>query len=78
MVLMLIGLYATIELRVIFPRGSEDRELIKTAHFLLGLSVFILVWLRILARVVTATPSRENFGKFQTTCSQFVFLHYTA
>ena len=73
MVLMFIAVYSTIELRVLFPRGSEDRELIKTAHFLLGLSVFVLVWLRILARVVTDTPSRENYGKFQTYLSKFVF-----
>ena len=73
MVLMLIAVYSTIELRVLFPRGSEDRELIKTAHFLLGLSVFVLVWFRILARVVTSTPSRENYGKFQTYLSKFVF-----
>ena len=73
MVLMFIAVYSTIELRVLFPRGSEDRELIKTAHFLLGLSVFVLVWFRILARVVTTTPSRENYGKFQTYLSKFVF-----
>jgi cytochrome b561 len=73
MVLMFIAVYSTIELRVLFPRGSEDRELIKTAHFLLGLSVFVLVWLRILARVVTETPSRENYGKFQIYLSKFVF-----
>ena len=73
MVLMFIAVYSTIELRVLFPRGSEDRELIKTAHFLLGLSVFVLVWFRILARVVTSTPSRENYGKFQTYLSKFVF-----
>ena len=73
MVLMFIAVYSTIELRVLFPRGSEDRELIKTAHFLLGLSVFVLVWFRILARVVTTTPSRENYGKFQTYLSRFVF-----
>jgi cytochrome b561 len=73
MVLTFIGVYSTIELRVIFPRGSEERELIKTAHFLLGLSVFVVVWLRILARVVTETPSRENYGKFQIYLSKFVF-----
>jgi cytochrome b561 len=73
MVLMFIAVYSTIELRVIFPRGSEDRELIKSVHFLLGLSVFVLVWFRILARVVTATPSRVNYGKFQTYLSKFVF-----
>jgi cytochrome b561 len=73
MALMFIAVYSTIELRVIFPRGSDDRELIKTAHFLLGLSVFVLVWLRILARVVTATPNRESYGKFQTYLSRSVF-----
>jgi cytochrome b561 len=73
MVLLFISVYSTIELRVIFPKGSEDRELIKTAHFLLGLCVFILVWFRILARIVTTTPSRENYGKFQTYLSQFMF-----
>ena len=73
MVLMFIAVYSTIELRVLFPRGSEDRELIKTAHFLLGLSVFVLVWFRILARVVTTTPIRESYGKFQTYLSKFVF-----
>ena len=53
MLILLIGVYATIELRGIFERGSEARELIKTAHYLLGLSVFVLVWLRLLARLVT-------------------------
>ncbi|WP_340676760.1 cytochrome b [Paraglaciecola sp.] len=74
MVLLFIGVYATIELRVQFPKGSADRDLIKTAHYLLGLSIFILVWLRIMARLITATPDRENYGKYQVFASKAAFI----
>jgi cytochrome b561 len=74
MVLLFIGVYATIELRVQFPKGSADRDLIKTAHYLLGLSIFILVWLRIMARLITATPDREKYGKFQVFASKAAFI----
>ena len=54
--LLLSGVYATIELRGLFPRGSDARELIKTAHFFLGISVFGLTLLRLLVRVSSPTP----------------------
>lgn len=54
--LLLAGVYATIELRGLFPRGSDARELIKTAHFLLGISVFGLTLLRLVVRVSSSTP----------------------
>lgn len=44
---LLIAVYACIELREIFPKGSELREALKAWHFMLGLSVFILVWPRL-------------------------------
>lgn len=50
MLVLLIAVYACIELRGIFPKGSGGRTLIKEAHFMLGLTVFVLVWLRLLAR----------------------------
>lgn len=50
MLLLLALVYATIELREAFPRGSGPREAIKAWHFMLGLSVFLLVWLRLAAR----------------------------
>lgn len=74
MLLLFIGAYATIELRVQFPKGSEERDLIKTAHYLLGLSIFVLVWLRIIARLVTNTPTRENYGRWQQWASKLMFL----
>lgn len=56
MLLLLAAVYACIELRVIYPKGSDAREAIKTWHFMLGLSVFFLTWLRIAARVIKPAP----------------------
>jgi cytochrome b561 len=44
------------EFRDLFPRGSDPREAMKTWHYTLGLTVFALVWLRLLARFVGGTP----------------------
>jgi len=56
MLILIAGLYACIELKGNFPKGSEPRELLKQWHFMLGLSVFALVWLRLLARLIAPTP----------------------
>jgi cytochrome b561 len=56
MVVLLILVYATIEFRGIFPKGSGGRTLIKEAHFMLGLTVFVLVWLRLFARSLGVAP----------------------
>lgn len=58
MLLLMIAVYALIELREFYPRGSDPREAMKAWHFTLGLSVFVLVWLRIVARVVTRSPPK--------------------
>ncbi len=50
MLLLLVAVYATILLREGYPRGSEIREALKAWHFSLGLTVFGLVWLRVIAR----------------------------
>lgn len=46
MLVLLAVVYACIEFRGIFPKGSGGRTLIVEAHFMLGLTVFALVWLR--------------------------------
>lgn len=56
MLLLIAAVYACIELREFFPKGSDPREALKTWHFMLGLSVFVLVWLRLLARVIGPNP----------------------
>lgn len=58
MLLLLAAVYACIQLRELYPRGSDIREGLKTWHFMLGLSVFALVWIRLLARWRTPLLSR--------------------
>ncbi|WP_447932543.1 cytochrome b [Sphingopyxis fribergensis] len=57
MLLMVLAVYATIELREFWPKGSPTREMLKNWHFMLGLSIFGLVWLRIGARLVWSAPA---------------------
>lgn len=57
MLLLFIAVYATIELRVLFEKGSDPREALKTWHFMLGMLVFLLIWLRIAARLSGPTPA---------------------
>jgi cytochrome b561 len=54
--LLLIGVYACIELREFYPRGSDVRAALKTWHYMLGLSVFVMVWVRLAARVMGKVP----------------------
>jgi cytochrome b561 len=56
MLALLIGVYACIELREMYPRGSDLREALKMWHFMLGLAVFFLVWIRITARFIGKMP----------------------
>jgi cytochrome b561 len=56
MLLLIVAVYACIELRSQFPRGSDLREALKAWHFTLGLAVFVLVWLRLIARLMGPIP----------------------
>ena len=53
---LLIAVYACIELRELYPRGSEIREALKSWHYMLGLTVFFLVWVRITGRLLVKAP----------------------
>jgi len=53
---ILIGVYACINLTDLYPKGSEPREALKTWHFMLGLTVLLLVALRLVNRLVGASP----------------------
>ena len=80
-VLLFILIYASIELRGIFPKDSDGRNLMKDAHFMFGLTVFVLVWLRLLARTLGAAPKiTPTPPAWQTTlatlmhCALYVFM----
>jgi cytochrome b561 len=56
MLLLIAAVYACIELRELFPKGSDPREALKTWHFMLGLSVFALAWLRLAVHLSGPVP----------------------
>ena len=57
MVLLFVAVYGTMELHDLFEKGSDTREAMKTWHFMLGMLVFVLVWLRLAARLSGPTPA---------------------
>jgi cytochrome b561 len=64
MLLLIVAVYLFVEFRGLFPRGSEPRELMKTLHFMLGISVFFLVLLRLVVRFSTKAPDIIPAPKF--------------
>lgn len=75
MLLLLAAVYACMELRDIFPKGSDLREGLKTWHFMLGLSVLVLVSVRAVARVMGTTPiHRPALPAWQHTLAKL--MHY--
>jgi len=56
MLLLITAVYSCILLHESFPRGSDMREGLKSWHFMLGLSVLLLVIIRIVARLFGSKP----------------------
>lgn len=56
MLLLIAAVFATMEIRGYFPKGSDTREALKHWHFMLGISVLVLVVLRLIARFIFPRP----------------------
>lgn len=56
MLLLVAAVYACIELKGFFPKGSDAREALKTWHFMLGLSVLIFATLRVILHLAGPSP----------------------
>jgi cytochrome b561 len=56
MFLLIVATFAMMELKGIYPRGSHGREIMAAWHFMLGMTVFALVWLRLVARSLGTDP----------------------
>ena len=56
MLALLVAVYLAMELHEIFPKGSDQRAFMKALHFMFGLSVLLLVVVRIAARFSGPTP----------------------
>ena len=54
---VLIGVYACINLTELYSKGSDPRDALGTWHFMLGLTVLLLVLLRLLNRLAGASPA---------------------
>lgn len=59
MLLLIAAVYASMELKGYFPKGSDLRNGMKEWHFMLGLSVLAVVWLRLALRLISPTPRIE-------------------
>lgn len=51
--LLMIVVYVSMEFRGIFEKGTSERELMKTVHYIVGISVMLLVIPRVIVRLVT-------------------------
>ena len=56
MLVLFVAVYASIELRVLFEKGTPGRDNMKSLHFMLGLLMFALVWLRLAVRARFPAP----------------------
>lgn len=60
MLALLAAVYICMEISDAFPKGSDLRDSLRTWHYMLGLSVFVLAWLRLAVnvwnRVAPAAP----------------------
>jgi cytochrome b561 len=75
MLLLLIAVFACIELRGLFPKGSDPREAMKIWHYMLGLSVLALVSLRLAVHIIGPSPDIEpNPPKWQKLFARVMHL----
>jgi len=68
---LLIAMYACIELRVLYPKGSDPREALKAWHCMLGLLVLLMAAIRLANRVRAGSrpPIAPPLAKWQSAVS---------
>jgi len=57
MLLLIIGSYVTMELSESYPEGSPEHFALKSNHFSLGVSILLLVVIRVAVRLFSLTPA---------------------
>lgn len=57
--ILLVAVYALIEMRDIYPKGSDARDVMKAWHFMFGMTVFGIVFLRLALSAVFRAPPIE-------------------
>jgi cytochrome b561 len=67
MALLFIAVYATIEVREFYPKGSVPRTSLKEWHYALGITIFVLAWIRIVVRTLSRRSADERSGHVLAT-----------
>jgi cytochrome b561 len=69
---LFVGVYACIELKGIVPRTSQLRSLLLGLHGVFGLSIFVLVWVRLFGRIKPAPSISPPLPGWQKLLSRLV------
>lgn len=74
MFILIVTVFGSIELRELFEKGTETRDAFKMWHFMLGLSVLVLVCVRVIVRLASGSlPAiRPEPAKWQSTLAKCV------
>ena len=73
MLVLIVAVYCTMDFKSVYPRGSDSRAALANWHYLLGLSVFVLVWLRLLIRACGEEPAiTPPLPKWQAVTSRLL------
>lgn len=81
MLLLIAAVYLCIELREMYPKGSDPRNAMKAWHFMLGLGVWLLVVLRLVVRwfssipaIVPAPPQWQKMASWLVHVGLYLFM----
>ena len=74
MLALFVGVYLCIEIKGLLPRGDTLRGLFLGLHGLFGLSIFALVWVRLLGRLTPRPHITPTLPAWQTGTSHLMHL----
>ena len=74
MLALFVGVYGCIEIKGLLPRGHALKGLFLGAHALFGMAIFLLVWLRLLGRLMPRPPIMPRPPAWQTGASHLMHL----
>jgi len=71
---LVIAAFASIELRELFEKGTENRELFKFVHFQIGAGLFLLTLIRLVNKKLNPEPAMVNMDKFKMFAAKSVHI----
>jgi cytochrome b561 len=74
MLALFVGVYASIEIKGLVPKGNALRGLFLGLHGVFGLSIFALVWVRLLGRLTPRPPITPALPTWQIGASHLMHL----